>query len=223
MANPPDLIDTRLLKALEHPTRVHILSILGEGPSSPSRISRRMEHVSVRVVSHHMKVLRDLGCVELVEEVRSPNGPGVEHIYRATERQFFTDEEWEAFDPRNRTPVTATLLRLISADAANSLEAGLFDALPDNHLSRTPVHVDREGWAELVATLARTLNEVIEINARSVQRAAASGEELIPARVVMMQFPVERREADRPPSAAPAAGSSEVGGPAAGESPRSAA
>jgi len=201
---PPDLIDKRLLKALEHPIRVHILSILGEGPSSPSRISRRLEHTSVRVVSHHMKVLRDLGCVELVDEVRSPNGPGVEHIYRATQRQFFSDAEWDAFEPRNRTPVTAALLRLISADTERSLRSGRFDAMPESHLSRTPVQVDRQGWSELAAVLARTLEEVIEINARSVERAAAGGEELIPARVVMMQFPVGRAEDGGEPGGSPA-------------------
>jgi len=62
----PALIDRRLLKALSHPTRQHILDMLGEGPSSPVRLMRRMDNISLNLVSHHIKVLKELGCVELV-------------------------------------------------------------------------------------------------------------------------------------------------------------
>lgn len=191
----PDLIDMRLLKALEHPTRVHILSILSEGPSSPSRIARRMRHVgvNVRLVSYHMKILQRLGCVEEVESVEK--GPGIEHIYEAKERQFFSAEEWERFDPKNRAPVTATLLRLISEEVSSALATGKFDELPDNHLSRSPVEVDKLGWAELVAILARAMHEVLAVHDKSVERAAASGEALQAARVVMMNFLIDREEA----------------------------
>jgi DNA-binding transcriptional ArsR family regulator len=187
----PQLIDPRLLKALAHPTRVHILDILSEGPSSPSRIARRMgPHTGVRSVAHHIKVLERLGCVILVDEIRS--GPAVEHIYRATERQFFNAEEWEAIEPKNRQPITATILRLIAEDTAKALSTGRFDERPDNHLSRSPLEVDNEGWAELVAILARTLDEVLAVHDKSVERVAKSGEALMAARVVMMQFLIDR-------------------------------
>lgn len=187
---PPDFIDKRLLKALQNPTRVHILSLLSEGPNSVRRIARRMPHVSERMVYHHMAELEKLACVEVIDEI--PRGIGVEQIYRATERQFFTAEEWAAFDPENRTPVTATILRLISEEMAGSLETGRFDERPDNHLSRSPVEVDEQGWSELVALLARTMDEVLKVHERSGERAAASGEALMAARVVIMQFLVDR-------------------------------
>lgn len=182
----PALVDRRLTKALAHPTRVHILSILNEGPSSPSKIAKRLDNVSLNLTSHHIKVLRDLGCVELVREVA--HGGRTEHIYRATERQFFTAEEWERVEPHERPPITIGILRLISEDVGKSLAAGKFDELPDNHLSRSPIDVDREGWQEIVAILERTLGEVLEVNARSAERARLSGEDLMKIRVVMMQF-----------------------------------
>jgi DNA-binding transcriptional ArsR family regulator len=171
---------------MAHPTRVHILDILSEGPSSPARMRRRMENVSLNLVSHHVKVLRELGCIELVETV--PKRGGKEHIYRATERQFFTDEEWEAVDPKIRQPITSIILRMISEDAGRSLAEGKFDELVDNHLSRSPVELDQEGWSEVVDTLSRALDEVLEAHARSKERAYQSGEELMTARVVIMQF-----------------------------------
>jgi DNA-binding transcriptional ArsR family regulator len=188
----PALVDPRLLKALAHPTRVHILDILSEGPSSPVRMMRRMENISLNLVSHHVKVLRDLGCIELVETVHRRGSR--EHIYRARERQFFTAEEWEAIEPKSRQPITSILLRMISEDTGRSLSEGKFDELADNHLSRSPIELDREGWSEVVASLARTLDEILEAHARSAERAYESGEELMVARVVMMQFLIGRED-----------------------------
>jgi DNA-binding transcriptional ArsR family regulator len=184
----PPLIDPRLLKALAHPTRVHILDILSEGPSSPVRMRRRMQNVSLNLVSHHVKVLSDLGCIELVETVDRRGAR--EHIYRARERQFFDREEWEAVDPKQRQPITAILLRMISEDTNRALSEGKFDERPDNHLSRAPLKLDREGWSEVVEILARALDEVLDADARSAERARLSDEALLPARVVMMQFPI---------------------------------
>ena len=121
----PALLDQRLAKALAHPTRVHILSILNEVPSSPSKIVKRLNNVSLNLASHHIKVLRGLGCVELVREVT--HGGRTEHIYRATRRQHFTPEEWEGVEPQDRPPITISILRLISEDVSRSLASGKFD------------------------------------------------------------------------------------------------
>lgn len=182
----PALVDRRLTKALAHPTRVHILSILNEGPSSPSKITKRLDNVSLNLTSHHIKVLRELGCVELVKEVT--HGGRTEHIYRATKRQFFSAEEWEKVEPMARPTITVGILQLVSEDIGKSLASGKFDELPDNHLSRSPLDVDREGWREIVEILERALGEVLEVNARSAERARLSGEDLMKIRVVMMQF-----------------------------------
>ena len=182
----PAVLDQRLAKALAHPTRVHILSILNEGPSSPSKIAKRLNNVSLNLTSHHIKVLRELGCVELVKEVT--HGGRTEHVYRATKRQHFTPEEWEKVEPHDRPPITVSILRLISEDVGKSLASGKFDELPDNHLSRSPLDVDKEGWKEIVSILNRALDEVLEVNVRSTERARLSGEELAKVRVVMMQF-----------------------------------
>lgn len=188
----PTLVDPRLLRALANPIRVHILDILSEGPSSPTRMTRRMENVSLNLVSHHVKVLRDLGCIELIDTVHKRGAR--EHIYRTKERQFFSAEEWEAIEPKSRQPITSILLRMVSEDMGRSLSEGKFDELADNHLSRSPIELDRAGWSEVVASLARALDEVLEAHAKSAERAYESGEELMVARVVMMQFLIGRED-----------------------------
>jgi len=189
-AAPPTLIDPRILKAQSHPVRSEILNILSEGPNSPSRMHRRMEVGSLQVVCHHVKILREVGLIELVQIKRRGNRK--EHIYRATRRQYFTLEEWLAVEPRFRDPVIGTILRQISDDTGRAAAEGRFSEIPDSHLSRSPIELDAEGWEEVVKALEVALESVLEAHARSKERARVSGEALMVARVVMMQFPIGR-------------------------------
>jgi DNA-binding transcriptional ArsR family regulator len=182
----PALVDRRLVKALAHPTRVHILNILNDGPSSPSKIAKRLNNVSLGLTWHHIQVLKKLDCVELVKTVA--HGGRKERIYRATKRQFFSAEEWEEVEQKARQPITVSILQMISEDLGDSLVTGKFDERPDNHLSRSPVEVDELGWEEIVLILKRSLDEVLEVHERSANRAALSGDDLTKIRVVMMQF-----------------------------------
>ncbi len=190
----PELIDRRLAKALEHPLRIEILSILRHGPSSPARIERQLENVSLNLVSHHIKVLKELGCVELMETV-SKRGAR-EHIYRIVGTLIVNDKEWEELTPKMRHRVTVSILRSISNDLSASLGTGRFEEIPDHHLSRSPLKLDREGWSEAVDLLSRTLDEVLEVGSRSLKRIEASGEVPMPVTVAIMQFPTVDIDAD---------------------------
>lgn len=180
-----------MVKALAHPTRVDILNILAEGPSSPSRIAKRLDNVSLNLISHHIKVLKELNCVELEEEVR--HGGRTEHVYRLTKRPLFTNEEWEQIDPQDGQPITLEILRVVSEEVRTALLEGGFDG-PDRHLSRTPLAVDQEGWQEVVQILDRALYEVLDVNERSAERAELSGEDLTRIRVVIMHFLAQAQE-----------------------------
>lgn len=189
---PPALVDPRLLKALSHPTRQLILDILSKGPSSPIRITRRLDDVSLNLVSHHIKVLKDLGCVELIDTVQRRGA--TEHIYRASQWAMLDAVQWDHIEPKDRYPITANILRLISEDTSRSLAEGKFEELSDNHLSRSPLELDGEGWLEVVGTLERALEEVLEAHAKSAERAQDSGETLMTARVVIMQYLLGRQK-----------------------------
>jgi DNA-binding transcriptional ArsR family regulator len=76
-------IDQRLAKALSHSVRAQALALIAEGTASPKQIAERLG-VDVRSVAYHVRVLEDLGCIELVE-TRQRRG-AVEHIYKATKR-----------------------------------------------------------------------------------------------------------------------------------------
>ena len=57
-----------------------------------------------------------------------------------------------------------------------------------NHISRTSIALDRQGWNQIIELLKNTLDTVIEINEQASERAVESEEDLIRGRVAILQF-----------------------------------
>ncbi|MFI5025326.1 MAG: hypothetical protein ACHQCI_01040 [Solirubrobacterales bacterium] len=79
MGPRPVSIDQQLAKALSNSLRARALALISEGVASPKAIAGKLD-ADVRTVAYHVRVLRRLGCIELVE-TKSRRG-AVEHIYR---------------------------------------------------------------------------------------------------------------------------------------------
>jgi DNA-binding transcriptional ArsR family regulator len=178
-------VDQRLVKALAHPLRVEILTILNERMASPNELSKELEE-GLSQVSYHVKVLKDFECIEMVKT--EPRRGAVEHYYRATERAFLTDRDWQNLPDSVKPGVSASVVELFMGEVATALQHGTFDAREDRHLSWTPGVVDEQGWNESVDLVNETLERVIEIHAGSAKRLSKSGEEGIPAIAVLMNF-----------------------------------
>jgi DNA-binding transcriptional ArsR family regulator len=58
-----DALDASVLKALGHPLRMRLLTLITEhGEASPVEMSRVLDQ-KLATVSHHTRVLRDLGYI----------------------------------------------------------------------------------------------------------------------------------------------------------------
>ena len=84
----PVSIDQRLAKALSNSLRSEALALISEGVDSPKLIAERLG-LDVRNVAYHVRVLRNLGCIELAET--RPRRGAVEHVYRLTDRALKQD------------------------------------------------------------------------------------------------------------------------------------
>jgi DNA-binding CsgD family transcriptional regulator len=82
MAPRPSSIDQRLAKALSSPLRARALALIAEGIASPKAIAVELD-LDVRGVAYHVRVLRKLGCIELVETQQRRGA--IEHIYRVVD------------------------------------------------------------------------------------------------------------------------------------------
>lgn len=164
--------DTQLIKALSHPVRARALAILSERVASPKEIADELE-IPLGNVSYHVNTLKEFGCIELVNEV--PRRGATEHFYRGVARSFFNDENWAKLDPTSKGGISLTGLKAINKYARKALEAGTFDSRNDRHLSCLSMFLDEEGWAEMTALLAETLERLGSINAAAANRMAESG------------------------------------------------
>jgi DNA-binding transcriptional ArsR family regulator len=178
-------VDQRLVKALAHPLRVEILTILNERMASPNELSKELDE-GLSQVSYHVKVLKDFECIEMVKT--EPRRGAVEHYYRATARAFLTDKDWKKLPESIKPGMSATFVKALIDEVVTALNAGTFDSRDDRHVSWTPGFVDEQGWDETVDLAAETLERVIKIHADSAKRIAKSGEDGIPATMAILNF-----------------------------------
>jgi len=187
-----DINDPRLIKALAHPLRVRILSILETRDiASPNEMADELG-VSLGVMSYHVRRLHALGFLELVK--RTPRRGAIEHHYRAKARPHVTDEGWaETPSIVKRAMVGASLQQITGYITAAAVQGG-FDR-GDAHLSRTVVALDEQGWRELAAEMARLMERVDELQEESLERVKSSGADgeaaIKRSAAVMMLFEAE--------------------------------
>ena len=67
-------------KAVSHPLRAAVLDAFNDGARSPRSVADELGE-SLKNVSYHVAVLRDLGAIELVDT--RPRRGALEHFYRA--------------------------------------------------------------------------------------------------------------------------------------------
>jgi DNA-binding transcriptional ArsR family regulator len=191
---PAATIDLRMAKALSHPIRVQILTILHKRVASPNQIAQEIGE-GLSQVSYHVKVLKEFECVELVRT--EPRRGAVEHFYRAAARSFLTDNDWKSLPDAVRQSISAVIVQMVAQDALDALGAGTFDSREDRHLSRTPLILDEEGWSDIASLLANTLDRVLEIQVESSSRLAKNGEKGILSRVEILHFESPEPEPDQ--------------------------
>ena len=179
-------VDSRLAKALAHPLRVQLLAALNEGVASPNELAKRLDEPLTNV-SYHVRMLHDLGTIELVET--EPRRGALEHYYRAVVRPFFGDRDWKKLPKNARGSISDAVLQLVWDDAAEAIKSGLFDERDDRHLTRSVLAVDEQGWEELHDLLMETLDNAMQIQADSASRASKDGGDTFSVNLVMMTHP----------------------------------
>jgi DNA-binding transcriptional ArsR family regulator len=178
-----------MAKALAHPLRVQLLSLLNEGVASPNELAKKLDEPLTNV-SYHVRMLHDLGCIELVET--EPRRGALEHYYRAIVRPFFADKDWKRLPKNARGSISDAVLQLVWDDAAEAIKSGLFDEREDRHLSRSVLCVDEEGWDALNELLVETLDQAMQIQADAAGRAAKGDTDRFGVNLVMMSHPAPK-------------------------------
>ena len=157
----------RLIKALGHPMRMRILMRLSQRTMSPNQLAQELEE-RLGSVSYHVRVLVDIGYLELVRT--EPRRGAVEHFYRAQARAFLSDADWGRLPDKTRRALSDSVLQVMWRDIAISVAMGTFDQRVDRHLSFTALVLDEEAWTQLKTELDRVLDLGLQLQAESAAR-----------------------------------------------------
>jgi DNA-binding transcriptional ArsR family regulator len=194
-----DTVEASVLKALGHPLRMRLLTFVTErGEASPVEMSRAFD-VPLATVSHHTRVLRDLGYIELSRT--EPRRGAVEHYYRALAAPFLDDEHWDMLPIPARRRVSAQLLRQVFKDAAAAGQIGGFDAA-SAHIARLMLDLDARGWRELSRAVLMLLRRAEAIQARSDARRdgeRVEADHSCPSELAILHFAVAEPASSRAP------------------------
>jgi hypothetical protein len=185
-SDQPRVSKSSLGAIVGHPIRTRCWTILTERTASPNEL-KDMLGASINDVAYHVKVLRDMNVIELVDTKQRRGA--TEHFYRAIERAFSTDEDTASRSIENRTELARHVCQLALADQAIALEEGTFCERPDHYVTRIPLRVDEEGWRELNAAYADLVARIFDAQDNSAQRMASGESEAgIKATAVAMFF-----------------------------------
>lgn len=162
------------------------MRVFAEREATPREIAAEIDE-PINNVAYHIKILKRLGCIELIQTRQTQGGRVAEHVYKATQRPYWDAEEWKQLGDGEKLDVTAAIMQQISEDIADAMSHGTFNAHDDNHISRSPMTVDQEGWQEVIALLKETMEELMEIQVRVNERGAGR-EETLRTSIAIIQF-----------------------------------
>jgi DNA-binding transcriptional ArsR family regulator len=204
--NKKEGVEQIVAKAFAHPLRVQILIILNEKVASPNMLAQQLNQ-SLNLVAYHVRVLEKYDCIELVDTKQRRGA--TEHFYRATRRQFLSDDQWSRMPTSLRPGMAAAVLQSVFEDVEAASKAGTLDETDDIHLSRTPMVLDRQGWDDVSTTLDGSLDRLLEIQSEASARLAKSDEAGVLAKVNMMHFKSPSVDEQKAPGKSPAKGKTE--------------
>lgn len=178
-------LGTQVASVIGHPLRVKVLGILNRRVASPSDLSKELD-VELSLLSHHVKVLRDMGCIELVKTEQRRGA--VEHYYRANVPAHFDNEAWAKLSSARRASISKTVIEALLCEMLGALDSGSLDARLDRMLAWAPFAIDEVGWKEVVEMQLETLERMEQIRIAAAERLLEAGDDGEQVVVAMMGF-----------------------------------
>jgi DNA-binding transcriptional ArsR family regulator len=183
----PGELDEGLLKAISHPLRHRLLSMLDGRTASPNELARELGMPLGRV-SYHIRLLADLGAIELVDT--QPRRGALEHFYRAVTSAWFGEGDWARLPRSARRGILGHNLQQIFDWVTVAAENGGFEQ-PGSEVLRTTLTLDAQGREEVSRIAREALERARAVNAQVADRRAEGDEPPATTELTILHF--ERR------------------------------
>jgi DNA-binding transcriptional ArsR family regulator len=175
-------LDEALLRAISHPLRHRLLGMLDGRVASPNQLARELD-LPLGRVSYHIRLLSDLGAIELVRT--EPRRGALEHFYRAVTTVWFSEADWAKLPRSARRGILGQNLQHIITNVTTAADTGGFEH-PSGVVLHAPLELDEKSMQEL----STMLREVVE-RARAMSSSDRDGENAVQAELSVLLF--ERR------------------------------
>src|SRR3954454_16508277 len=181
-------LDEALLRAISHPLRHRLLTMLDGRTASPNQLARELD-LPLGRVSYHIRLLADLGAIELVST--EPRRGALEHFYRAVTTVWFSEADWQKLPRSARRGILGQNLQHIFSSVTSAADGGGFEN-PASVVLRAPLELDEQGMTELSAVLREAFDRAREINSRAAERRSnGNGVTVTPTELAILHY--ERR------------------------------
>jgi DNA-binding transcriptional ArsR family regulator len=181
-------LDEALLRAISHPLRHRLLGMLDGRTASPNELARELG-LPLGRVSYHIRLLHDLGAIELVGT--EPRRGALEHYYRAVTAVWFSEADWTKLPRSARRGILGQNLQHIFSSVTSAADGGGFDNQASVVL-RAPLELDATGLEELSGLLKESIDRAREINLRAAERRSnGSTEAAVSTELAILHY--ERR------------------------------
>lgn len=178
------LTDPKIVKALAHPVRAKLLTILDGREASPNQLSKEIEE-PLGTVSYHVRKLRDMGLLRLVNEKRQRGA--IEHYYTGV-KWLIHENAWKALPESLRGTLNQSFIAQIGEDVSSAAALGGFDE-SYSLLNRDALTLDQEGALQLAREVSGLAQKALAIEAKSKGRLKNSdSKEQKNVRLVLMLF-----------------------------------
>ena len=168
----PQAIDQRLVRSLAHPLRIQILELLTDHVASPNVLASQLE-TGLSDVAYHTRARDRYGALELVDTAQRRGA--TEHFYKARPGAFVGGPKWRKVPRSVRGGVSAATLQTFLDKAIAALEAGTLDCREDTIFRWMPLHLDEEGFEEVVSILEEATKLMLTAHLRSQDRLNEGG------------------------------------------------
>lgn len=165
-------LDEALLRAISHPLRHRLLGMLDGRVASPNQLARELG-LPLGRVSYHIRLLSDLGAIELVRT--EPRRGALEHFYRAVTTVWFSEGDWTKLPRSARRGILGQNLQQIFTDVTAAADGGGFDHSASLVL-RAPLQLDDAGMDEVSGMLRSAVERARELSGERGEGGGTSAE-----------------------------------------------
>jgi DNA-binding transcriptional ArsR family regulator len=167
-------VSQNLARALTHPVRGRILHELARQPLSPVQLSGACS-IPVETIWKHCRRLEEFGCIECLKRRSAVSD---HNVFALLPHSLFDASTYGAFPPSIRLDVDCLTVSSYVERIADSILAGTIKDRLDSHLTWTGLHLDEQGWTELVPAVDAVFRFILFLQRHVPPRADTS--DLIP-------------------------------------------